>query len=331
MTSSRDSLDKSFPRNTGSSGHSSGYGSESSCSPPSGQNSPTTSIRSYSSSSGCSSSGSSSSSSSRYPKNTHEVAAQLEAASLKNPANIPLFVSRDHSAPADGANRNEVSVHYGMIINALFKSFNWVYVRIPDGKEGFVPMTCVRQIGKSENNTYTKKSSDNSLNDSYETYSDSSVSSFSLSSEESMVLSMKGLARYDPDMSILEGMAPRRRSPVYLFPYPELDSLSMSTSTYNEDDDDVGSVCSMMSSVSVASSVFSRAECASLTVLFDYTAMDQDDISVRKHETVTLMNDEDPDWIWVRTVEGREGFIPRTYAADLRALNLDPAVKTTYF
>ncbi|CAH1233809.1 Hypp830 [Branchiostoma lanceolatum] len=51
-----------------------------------------------------------------------------------------------------------------------------------------------------------------------------------------------------------------------------------------------------------------------LTVLFDFRAIDEDDVTVSRGETVTLLNEEDADWVWVRNRSGREGFIPRGYA-----------------
>ncbi|XP_019641072.1 PREDICTED: uncharacterized protein LOC109482694 [Branchiostoma belcheri] len=51
-----------------------------------------------------------------------------------------------------------------------------------------------------------------------------------------------------------------------------------------------------------------------LTVLFDFRAIDEDDVTALRGETVTLLNEEDADWVWVRNRAGREGFIPRGYA-----------------
>ncbi len=87
---------------------------------------------------------------------------------------------------------------------------------------------------------------------------------------------------------------------------------------------------SFSSDISDLSSVFTKTEGPQLTILFDYTAQDENDVTVLNNEIVTLLNDEDEDWIWVKTNKGKEGFIPRIYAINLEALDLDPREKTTY-
>lgn len=56
-----------------------------------------------------------------------------------------------------------------------------------------------------------------------------------------------------------------------------------------------------------------RAYGPQLTVLYDYTASDENDVSVCRGELVMLLNDQDEDWVWVSTEEGEEGFVPRTF------------------
>jgi hypothetical protein len=49
------------------------------------------------------------------------------------------------------------------------------------------------------------------------------------------------------------------------------------------------------------------------TVLFDFEAAQEDDITVRQGERVTVLNKDDRDWYWVKTHKGEEGFAPRQY------------------
>lgn len=56
-----------------------------------------------------------------------------------------------------------------------------------------------------------------------------------------------------------------------------------------------------------------RAYGPQLTVLYDYTAYYENDISVCRGELVMLLNDQDEDWIWVATEDGEEGFVPRSF------------------
>lgn len=56
-----------------------------------------------------------------------------------------------------------------------------------------------------------------------------------------------------------------------------------------------------------------RAYGPQLTVLYDYTARDENDLSVCRGEFVMLLNDQDADWVWVSTEDGEEGFVPRSF------------------
>lgn len=56
-----------------------------------------------------------------------------------------------------------------------------------------------------------------------------------------------------------------------------------------------------------------RAYGPQLTVLYDYTAYYENDISVSRGEFVMLLNEQDKDWVWVSTEDGEEGFVPRTF------------------
>ena len=47
--------------------------------------------------------------------------------------------------------------------------------------------------------------------------------------------------------------------------------------------------------------------------LFDFRAADENDVSVRRGETVCVLNKEDPDWWWVERENGDEGFVPTSY------------------
>ncbi|XP_058982414.1 uncharacterized protein LOC101897784 [Musca domestica] len=91
----------------------------------------------------------------------------LTKCSLASPANIPMVLSTScvlyQTRP--GGYQTEVSLPLGMVINAVFKNQNWLYVQTPHGEEGYVNYnTCLplgilpaeaRKEGKSET-THTK-------------------------------------------------------------------------------------------------------------------------------------------------------------------------------
>ncbi|XP_028398391.1 SH3 domain-containing protein Dlish-like [Dendronephthya gigantea] len=49
------------------------------------------------------------------------------------------------------------------------------------------------------------------------------------------------------------------------------------------------------------------------SVLFDFEAVQEDDVSVKQGERVVVLNKDDADWYWVKTKDGREGFTPKEY------------------
>ena len=60
-------------------------------------------------------------------------------------------------------------------------------------------------------------------------------------------------------------------------------------------------------------SFFRKGEGTKMSVLYDFIARDENDISVYKGENITVLNREDVDWWWVATPEGYEGFVPKSY------------------
>lgn len=54
-------------------------------------------------------------------------------------------------------------------------------------------------------------------------------------------------------------------------------------------------------------------------VLFDYNALQEDDITTHRGEKVTVLNKDDIDWYWVIADDGREGFIPREYLQHVKS------------
>lgn len=48
-------------------------------------------------------------------------------------------------------------------------------------------------------------------------------------------------------------------------------------------------------------------------VLFDFKGEEENDLAVERGTEVTILNQDDPGWIWVRTSEKKEGFVPRNY------------------
>jgi hypothetical protein len=48
-----------------------------------------------------------------------------------------------------------------------------------------------------------------------------------------------------------------------------------------------------------------------LVVIHDFEAKEEDEVFVAKGEKVRVLNAEDPQWLWIETTPGDEGFVPR--------------------
>ncbi|XP_002732710.1 SH3 domain-containing protein Dlish-like [Saccoglossus kowalevskii] len=60
---------------------------------------------------------------------------------------------------------------------------------------------------------------------------------------------------------------------------------------------------------------FRKTSIGQYVVLYNFIAMDENDVSVQRGESVTVLNRDDPDWMWVMKLDGREGFVPRKFLA----------------
>ena len=55
-------------------------------------------------------------------------------------------------------------------------------------------------------------------------------------------------------------------------------------------------------------------------VLYNYTAQDENDLTVERGQCVTVLNSDDPDWFWVSQFDGRDGFVPSGFIYPLDAI-----------
>ena len=60
-------------------------------------------------------------------------------------------------------------------------------------------------------------------------------------------------------------------------------------------------------------------------VLYDFTAQQENDLTVERGEFVTVLNTEDKDWFWIRRSDHKEGFVPHNYL-----LNIDGQIQSKY-
>ena len=356
----------------------------------------------------------------QYPRSQSELELKLESSNSLSPANIPMLVVESYFPPKEWTSRDEVPVTRGMVVNAMFKTCEWICVRTPLERTGFIPFCCVQALGIKKNTkdfsqqfpetlatkTVHRRSpfkKSNSLNRTYHHYnvdkgtqSDSEMLTVKRAVREAAKTAVRGYQKKTVQSDLnnnkrpvlvkdqraftqplpCKAMKPAAVSQQPLVPHknttvhsqteikPELPQRKVMEKVrvpecpssverrrqkakeiyFAHDMSSIGFMLphvkspvkspvlnlSFSSDVSEVSSVFTKTEGPRLTVLFDYRAQDENDVTVRQNDIVTLLNDEDEDWLWVRTDKGREGFIPRIYAVNLEALNLDPRAKTTY-
>ncbi|KAI6654873.1 SH3 domain-containing protein 19-like [Oopsacas minuta] len=63
-----------------------------------------------------------------------------------------------------------------------------------------------------------------------------------------------------------------------------------------------------------AFTTFSKTPVEIRTLLHSYRSRQENDLTVRKGEQVTVLNRSDHDWVWVVRGDGEEGFIPTSYS-----------------
>ncbi|UYV76698.1 hypothetical protein LAZ67_14001797 [Cordylochernes scorpioides] len=59
-------------------------------------------------------------------------------------------------------------------------------------------------------------------------------------------------------------------------------------------------------------------------VLYTFIARDENDVSVERGEFVTVLNREDPDWLWILRSDGQEGFVPSGFVCPANVLEVEP-------
>lgn len=73
----------------------------------------------------------------------------LRRCSLSTPANIPMVLSTSCTLyqTRPGGYQTELSLPLGMVVNAVFKNQNWLYVQTPHAEEGYVSYNCCLPLG----------------------------------------------------------------------------------------------------------------------------------------------------------------------------------------
>ena len=62
--------------------------------------------------------------------------------------------------------------------------------------------------------------------------------------------------------------------------------------------------------------------------LFQFSAQQENDISVERGEFVTVLNKDDNDWYWIKRSDNQEGFVPSNYVRQADAIPIRKSARS---
>ncbi|XP_034120902.1 uncharacterized protein LOC117579230 [Drosophila guanche] len=85
----------------------------------------------------------------RFGYEIHNVDEFLSRCSLSTPGNIPVVLATASTLyqTRPGGYQLEIPLPLGMVVNAVFKNQNWLYVQTPHAEEGYVGYACCLPLG----------------------------------------------------------------------------------------------------------------------------------------------------------------------------------------
>lgn len=174
----------------------------------------------------------------------------------------------------------ELEVKRGQEVFQLYKENDWCYVITVDGREGFIPESFC--LGVTNSPSVKSKSKDSPRNSGeYRSFDTFDSDSFFSCNED-----------YVNDVT--------DKSPV---PLNQLNVV---------DYQNIAAIPEVRP--------FRKTSHGHFIVLFDFTAQDENDVTVERAELLDVLNIEDPDWSWVRRGNGEEGFVPKSYICPVEPL-----------
>lgn len=223
----------------------------------------------------------------------------LRRATQTNPASIIMTVIKDYQACCG----EEMSVKKGQRVKVMYRQGDWAYAMSKHGGKGFIPYSFIRASRKYAGSGYAS---------------------------EPEGPSRRHLSGYETDPGIMS--RPRQRlDSASTITSAQYRSLSRKDIRYTSpiarncirEETPAGymSECAYSSPSSALrqsrpvrpspTTYFRRCFIEELVVLHDFTATDEDEVIVSKGDRVRVLNADDSSWLWVRTAQGREGYVPR--------------------
>ncbi|XP_014602975.1 PREDICTED: uncharacterized protein LOC106786285 [Polistes canadensis] len=219
---------------------------------------------------------------SRFGYEIADLDAFLTKASIERPANIPVVLSFPSVLyQTQGGTQDEMALPLGTVVNAVFKNQSWLYVQTPHGQEGYVGYAACLPLGILPQPTRGPCWED----------------------------STDVFPRPLGNMTDTEKLRDTRS---------ECGARSRNTRVRRGSRDAV-SACGERSVDrlylrAAANAKTKGARHTLLVIRNDYEGRSTNSLSVSKGDVVALLSDHVNDWFWVRSRDGREGFIPAVVA-----------------
>jgi len=218
---------------------------------------------------------------------------------------------------------DELEVKRGQVVNVLYTENDWVYVVSEDDreKEGFIPNSYCAAYGTQQAtlilNMKKKMPRDNSL-------------------LLGGGVGLGGGGGGGPGLGIRGNLHPDQHEPDHNSTSANNMTVGKINQGLEQSDTDSFQDSSLKLNVrggqSRSSSLLSESSSqpeihpffkdsfGKFIVLYSYHAQDENDLSVERGQLVTLLNKDDPEWLWVVRSDGHEGFVPAGFIYPLDAI-----------
>lgn len=182
---------------------------------------------------------------------------------------------------------DELRVRRGDVVKALYRDRDWIYVVRGETEEGFVPAIFCQDASSSKRpeksqlsifkSAFTRRSTRAAAKNQ------EPVNHDSIDDEaKKSVIREKALMNVDRFLKSLD------ESPNY--------------ARIEKEKNRYGAIME-----------FRKRPHGKLRAEYKFEARNEDDVSVKEGEILLLLNNDDPDWFWVRREDGAEGFVPSNY------------------
>ncbi|KAF5271861.1 hypothetical protein FQA39_LY08001 [Lamprigera yunnana] len=210
-----------------------------------------------------------------------DVDAFLTKATIDKPANIPVVLafSTILYQTRMGGFQSEIQLPLGMVVNAVFKNQNWLYVQTPHAEEGYVNYAACLPLGIIPPPTDSPVPCWENSTDVFPKPSGNMTDTEKLSSRS--------------ECSISRCYSRRSRNAYSVCGEKSVDRLYLQAA---------------------ACAKIKGTKQTLLVVYCNYKGKGENSLSVCKGDVVVLVNSHLKGWFWVRNKHGNEGFIPSAVA-----------------